>query len=168
MTKEFVLRGPKRKRRGPVRSRLVMESIVLVASNYCVSNIHYLSPCPHSYHYQGLEPSPRTQEVLKLIPHTTKDWLKTLVSNLSIIVGKSSRRRATTTWRRTSSSSSCSWRTWIKWRRRGTRRPRNNFYFERHEQHENIGPKTFCFLQKQRKWRNRGVYIFKKYILKRS
>ena len=170
MTKEFVFRAPKRKRRGPARSRLIVETIV---SLLIIGTIPTFSLCSHVpifiiIRVWNRHPSPRTQEVLKLIPHTTKDWLKTVVSNLSIIAGKSSRRRATTTWRRTSSSSSCSWRTWIKWRRRGTRRPRNNFYFERHEQQENIGPKTFCFWQQQRKWRNRGVYIFKKYILKRS
>ena len=60
-----------------------METIVLVASNYWVSNIHYLSPCPHSYHYQGLEPPP--QEVLNLISHATQERLKTMVSKLSII-----------------------------------------------------------------------------------
>ena len=40
LTKKSVLRGPKRKRRGPARSRLAMETNVLVASNYWVSNIH--------------------------------------------------------------------------------------------------------------------------------
>ena len=132
LTKEFVLRGPKRKRRGPARSRLIVETIV---SLLIIGTIPTFSLCSHVpifiiIRVWNRHPSPRTQEALKLIPHTTKDWLKTVVSNLSIIAGKSSRRRATTTWRRTSSSSSGSWRTWIKWRRRGTRKPRENFCFE--------------------------------------